>query len=464
MKIRKVKKFIPLAVSLGTFVSLFVFFNIKTSPPEIESQLSPRHSAYFTEFGKPLAYSTDYISQKGDLFNVRINDAPGTSEPRIIASPISAETFAVVANDFSAQGYGSVFTTGDGGMNWTHSKIPLTVIAANDMYYSDPWADYGADGSLAYVTVAMRSSEYTRNVVFNISRDNGNTWLDYPLTIKTFESKDVVFDKPKVRFDKDNNIYIIWLEKGKQDASVSMCVSSDGGKSFGDASTVMQGKIDFVDIFFDDDKTCLLYSGENEISLITSADGSQWSAPEPVASFEPYDRVLEKQRVIKSNDEKGIRVNSDPQGIVSNGKLIVTFGAKSSEGDHSEVYVVSGDIKTMEFTESKPIEANSTTDKFLPTISTDGKGGIYILYYSSQNDPGNLMTEAYLATSGDLGNKFTYTNLSTESFDPHDVVVSGSYMGDYISLAVNKDKLIAVWTDGRSGNLDLMAGIVPVKF
>ena len=465
MKFRKVKKYIPLLLSGGTFITLFILFNVNSSPPELESQLSPRHSSYFNEYGKPSAYISQYVSQKEDLLNVRINNLPGSSEPRIIANPLKEGTFAVVSNDFSAEGYGSIFITEDGGRAWKHSRIPLSVIHSTDLYYADPWADYDGNGNLAYVTVVIRNTEYTRNVVFNSSQDNGKTWLDFPVTIKTFESRDVVFDKPKVRFDKDNNIYIAWLEKSKDGASVSMCISRDGGKSFGEIKTIAEGDIDFVDIFFSDDKTYLLYSGHDEISLISSGDGgSAWSTPEIISGFEPYDNIVEKQRVIKSYDGRSIRVNSDPQAVVSDGKLVVTFAAKSNTGDNSEVYVVSGDLNSMEFTEAKPIEVNSTTDKFLPAITIGENGNIHILYYSSQNDPGNLLTESYLASTNDLGNTFTYTNLSTESFNPRDVVVAGSYMGDYISLAVNKGKLIAVWTDGRSGNLDLMAGIMPVKF
>lgn len=470
MRLRKAKKYIPLIISTGAFISLFILYNISSSPPEIEPQLSPRHSSYFDEFGKPSIYSSQYVSQKGDLFNVRINDKPGVSEPRIVPNPLKQGTFAVVANDFSAEGYATVFITENDGLEWKHSKIPLAMFASNDLYYSDPWADYGSDGSLAFVTVAMRTSEYTRNVVFNISHDNGNTWLDLPVTIKSFESKDILFDKPKVSFDSKNNIFISWLEESsegsKVSSKVSLCVSRDGGKSFGETVTVIEGEIDYADILFDGDNTYLLYAeGGEEIKLISSNDdGKTWGSPEVIARYNSYEDILNKQRVIKSDGDKGIRVNSDPRAVISEGKILLTFAGMSGTGDHSEVYVVSGDLAGREFTEPRPIEPNSAADKFLPAITIDESGKIQILYYTSQNDAENLLTEVYLASTNDFGNTFTYTNLSTESFNPHDVVVAGSYMGDYISLAVNKGKLIAVWTDGRSGNLDLMAGIMPVKF
>src|SRR5690606_26010269 len=131
---------------------------------------------------------------------------------------------------------------------------------------------------------------------------------------------------------------------------------------------------------------------------------------------------------------RGVRVNSDPQGIISNGRIFITFGASSgADDDLSEVYFVSGDLNSLTFTAPKPV-SNVGSDKFLPALSKDDKGNIHILYYSSENDPDNLLTEMYLASTGDFGNTFTYKNLSTEKFNPHDIVVESSYMGDYISL------------------------------
>ena len=113
----------------------------------------------------------------------------------------------------------------------------------------------------------------------------------------------------------------------------------------------------------------------------------------------------------------------------------------------------------MTFSEPLRVSDNSHSDKFMPAI-TCKDGTIYILYYSSQNDPNNLLTEAYIAASLDNGRSFSSKNISTESFDPHGIVVAGSYMGDYISITTSNDGLVGVWTDGRSGNMDLMAGIV----
>src|SRR5690606_4364776 len=176
MRLKSIKRYIPLIITFGVFISLFVFFITRNSPPEVVVQLSPRHASYFEIHGKPQQYTDKYFSQTGELINVRINDKPGASEPKIVANPLKKDVYAVVSNDFSSLGSAAVFITEDGGSSWLRSQIPLSVIPG-DMFYADPWAAYDSKGSLAYITVAMRSTEYSRNIVFNISNDNGRSWL-----------------------------------------------------------------------------------------------------------------------------------------------------------------------------------------------------------------------------------------------------------------------------------------------
>lgn len=463
MKLKQLRKYFPLLISGGTFMSLFVLYVVFSSPDNsVDIQLSPQHSKYFDEYGNPSAYDNKYTSESNGILNVRLNNKPGTSEPMITSNPIKPGVFAVVSNDFTAEGSATVFISENGGKDWTQSAIPLSMIKT-DMYYSDPWAEFGSNGNLAFVTVARRNSEYTRNVVFNISHDNGHTWSNTPAIIKEFESKEVKFDKPKVRFDEKGNLFVIWVEEsGDENTAISLSKSIDGGKTFSTPFTVERGEIEYADMVFSGSNSYLIYSEESEyIKIKTSNDGgSTWSSPELIAEYEPHGEVLDRQRVIKRMDERGVRVNSDPQIAVANGMVHVTYSALSDNGESSEVYYVSGGLSDMKFSEPVPVSDNPHSDKFMPALTFDNKGNLHILYYSSQNDPDNIMTDAYLASSFDNGKTFTYSKLSTHSFNPLDIVVGGSYMGDYISIASSKDGLVAVWTDGRSGNIDLMAGIV----
>lgn len=462
---KNLKRYIPLFITVGVFVCLFVVFNMTNTPPKQISQLSPEQSSYFEEFGTPEIYSEKYISRNGGLLNSRINIQPGVSEPKVTANPVKSDVFAVASNDFSAQNSAGIYITEDGGVNWDLVQVPLSIIKVKNTFYSDPWVEYDNSGNLAFAAVVIRTDNDHRSVVFNVSRDNGKTWLDLPIILKSKESDSEGFDKPKVHFDNSKNVYVTWLEEGDGTEDVYMSISHDGGKTFGGANVIAKGEIQYDDVLFDNDKVYLVYAEEHEeIKLISSNDkGITWSDPVTIAEYEHYEKVEGGQFVIKHNGEKGVRVNSDPQALISDGKLFITFAGQAENKDLSQIYFISGDLQTMQFSEPRALDGNSAGDKFMPALCKDNNGTIYVLYYSSQNDPGNLMTEAYLASTKDLGNSFSFTNLSTESFDPLDIVVDGSYMGDYISLAVNRDRLVAVWTDGRQGSLDLMAGVIPVS-
>lgn len=466
MKFKTIKRYIPLGMSVGFFVSLFIFFVSQSKREEIDVQLSPRHSSYLEKFGKPEGYSEDYVSTSGDITNVRINKKPGASEPKIVANPVNENVFAIVTNDFSSEGYASIFLTNDGGMKWNQSQIPLSLMHSPDIYYADPWADYDSKGNLSYVTVAMKSTEYMRKIILNISNDNGKTWMNDPVIIKSLDDQSIKLDKPKVNYNQKDELFVLWLEESPTGAKVFIKVSRNGGKSFEDEVKVAEGDIEYADILFDGDNSYVVYSEDREeIRLISSNDGgTSWNNVITVAEYNEYDQVLNMQRVIKSDDEKGVRVNSDPQAIISNGKLYLAYAGLSKEGgEHSEAFFVSGDLVSMKFSEPKAFYGSPGTDRFLPAILQDSKGAIHILYYTSQNDPENLLTEVHLATSKDLGNSFSYRNLSTQNFNPFDIVVDGSYMGDYISLAVNDGRLIGVWTDGRNEMMDVIAGIVEIN-
>lgn len=466
MRANNIKKYLPVTISVGAFIALFVVFVSQNSPDEVEVQLSPRHSSYFEKFGESNLYAEPYVSWNAELKNVRVNSMPGASEPRIISNPTKPGTFAVVTNDFSAQGMASIFLTNDNGAEWKQSYIPLSLFKTNDGYYSDPWADYDSKGNLAFVTVAMRSEIYSRKIILNISGDDGKSWMQDPVVIKSLDDPAIKLDKPKVKFDKDNVMYIVWLEEGAPEAKVFMSISRDGGKTFENQVKAAEGEIEYADVLFDGGRVYIVYSDERGEIKLTSTDnnGAIWSEPVIMAEYSEYDDVLNKQRVIKSEYNKGVRVNSDPQAVISNGKVLLTYAGMSIDGgEYSEVYIVEGDLASMEFSEPKAINEISGTDRFLPAIVQDKDGGIHIIYYTSQNDPENILTEVHLASTYNHGTTFTFKNISTENFNPYDIVVDGSYMGDYISLAVNDGKLIGVWTDGRNEMMDVIAGIVEVN-
>jgi hypothetical protein len=98
------------------------------------------------------------------------------------------------------------------------------------------------------------------------------------------------------------------------------------------------------------------------------------------------------------------------------------------------------------------------TDQYLPRISVAPDGRVDVLYLDRRNDPKNVMTDAYLASSTDRGRTFTSVRVSSQSFDsrvgpdidPKFPVDFGSRIG-----VTSTDKtVVAAWTDSRLGSDD----------
>jgi hypothetical protein len=101
-------------------------------------------------------------------------------------------------------------------------------------------------------------------------------------------------------------------------------------------------------------------------------------------------------------------------------------------------------------------------DQFLPTVTSDDFGNIFILYQDSRNDESNILTETYLSVSTDGGKSFNDEKLSTSSYNTAASAI-GKYFGDYNSCVVSDVNFIGVWTDGRNDNFDVYAGIFNIN-
>jgi hypothetical protein len=106
---------------------------------------------------------------------------------------------------------------------------------------------------------------------------------------------------------------------------------------------------------------------------------------------------------------------------------------------------------------SNPLRVNddstaSGADQFLPWVNVDDAGAVQVTFLDRRDDPANLKTATYLATSTDGG----------ASFGPNVKISDGDYtpspflfLGDYNQAAVGGGRLHPIWVDGRNGDLDV---------
>lgn len=468
-----IKKIIPVIFSAAIFSSAFILLILRNSEnPENELQISPRTYLYNEKFGEAKRY--DYTDVSGNSFikNVRINKTTGASEPKIVCNPQNKNIFAVTANDFSLSGNSArIYVSENMGLDWQAKEIPLSP-KFKESTYSDPWIDYDTDGNLYFICVQRDAMNDVCEAIYcSCSKDNGTTWKISDNFIDFNAKGNILFDKPKICTDKSssfkNVIYATWIEIRGLTSSIMFSTSTEGGNTFTSPVSIENQDVDYCSITTDTKGYIFVafLKDENKICVKKSTNsGQSWIKEPGCIDIRPSGRKYENQFIIKKTENKGIRINSEPNmSVTRENDLLITYSAKENNNDLSDVYFAKIKNNTDEVT--VPVKVNSdktTNDQYLPAITTDESNNIFILYQDSRNDVNNVFTESYISVSTDGGLSFKDEILSTSGFNPASVAV-GKYFGDYNSCTISEGKFIGVWTDGRNSNFDVYAGIYNIK-
>ena len=451
------------------FASVFIYYTLNSSDNEKSLQLSPEKIYYSERFKENTSYENNDITEAENILNVRINDNTGVSEPTIICSPADDNILAVAANNFSGkENFATIFISTDKGINWDEKQIPLSAKFESSTY-SDPFIEFDPEGNIVFIAVQrdLRNSN-KEGLCYAKSSNNGNNWITNREFVD-YNAKEIIhIDKPKLVSCKNskgqNQVFITWTEFKGLNSLIFFAGSTDGGSTFSSPKTIDQNRVKFSSIVTNSNNElfAVYLKNDNEIRIKKSSDnGINWKEINSKISINPSGTFSNGQYLIKNNSEKGIRINSEPNVILSgNSDLSITYSSGSENNDLSDIYYCKFIYSSSEF--SQPVKVNSdntNTDQFLPAISEDKSGNIFIVYQDSRDDDSNILTNTYLSYSTNGGVTFADKKISLKSFDPGNISVR-NYISDHNSCVFSGNKLIAVWTDGRNNNFDLYAGII----
>jgi len=188
-----------------------------------------------------------------------------------------------------------------------------------------------------------------------------------------------------------------------------------------------------------------------------SADGTRFAPPTVVAG-----ELVPPTRII---------VNLAPApGFArdaATGRLYATWDA--GRGDGRDVFVARSDDGGD--TWSPPVAvAPGPRAQHLPAVDVAPGGRVDVVFYDRRRDPGDVMAEAVLATSGDGGRRFTTTTVSDRAFDSR--IGFGGFqgiplLGSHLAVLSSDDRALAFWSDTSggtqtTGNQDLAVAAVEV--
>lgn len=201
------------------------------------------------------------------------------------------------------------------------------------------------------------------------------------------------------------------------------------------------------------------------VKLRRSYDGGLTFTPEILVSDFMPAPLLKNDSILATHFNQ---MSADNSFGPYRGNVYIVFTGRGLGIDKANIYLT----KSTNYGDnwSVPVKLNddnSTTDQWMPALTVDDNGKIYVAWYDSRIDElNNRMTLLYGTVSTDGGNSFVpYFPVSTTPFSPASMAQHlyglSYYMGHYIgSSAVNNTAIVA-WADGRNKNLGSYVGYFP---
>ncbi len=435
------------------YILIFVFFS-SLIVTNIFSQNNPAS----TILTFPKAYTesvygienSDSIIQNGTFDNYRISSTPGYCQTVIAVNKTNQMNFVATDNRIigTVAGPPYVFYTTNGGINWTgttngivnnQGDPVLASDAQNNLYLSvlnsGPRVFKSATNGINWVNLG--------NVVSNPNADK--EWLACDQTQGIYKNNVYVAysnfnsSPPSVDFWKSTNNANSWqfsgiMGTGSPNPGANICVGPDG-------------------------KVYLAWWDLNGVKCRVSSDGGATFGSIVIATS--YSAPGINNHYVKNY----IHVNPFP-----------LFACDISAGAYSGyVYMVYAcdppgpdvaDINLVRSTDggatwSTPTRVNwddpTTNDNWMPGITVDGTGKVWIFWWDSRNDVANIMTDTYAAYSTNGGQTFsTNIRVGITSFNPNTIAIymgtQSYYLGDYQTMSSGNNFSMPCYT-GDFGTL-----------
>ena len=344
---------------------------------------------------------------------------------------------------------------------------------------SDPWIDFGPDGTAYFAAVAFNKSNPDTAELVSVSTTGGRTW-DRPIAVIRENVADVSDERPAVTADptRAHTAYLVWARHRSAPASsaagaVYFSRTTDGGKSWSTARAIYEAP---VGMQTSANQVVVMPNGElvnvfNELGLDT---GSRHPRHDRIAVIRSTDGGLtwSKPAVLADSSVAGV---TDPQtgAMIRVGDSFTDIAVDPRPGTHT-IYAVWGDSRftrsgTQQIALTKSTDGGRTwaepvavsTDQgaqaFVPAVAVNDRGDVAVTFYSfatGKSPSPALMTQYWFTLSQDDGQTWTTAQqVSRQPFDLRTAPFNGGFfLGEYQGLAGAGQSFVAVaaFTNGRS--------------
>jgi type IX secretion system substrate protein len=355
------------------------------------------------------------------------------------------------------------------GFNWFRNTPTFPGFSV----IGDPVMAYDSVGTLYYVQLYQNGSTY--GICTRKSSDGGQT---YGNTYNIWATTAGLADKEWVTCDQSNgpytnNVYVCWRQFGS--SGMRFTRSTDGGASWssptsfgGDqgayCSVGPNGNVPGGSVYMAN------LSGSS-IVVARSTDGGATFGPQLVATnYAAPGTICAGRNTVKNC----IRMDAFPRMAADNsytstrGNVYIAYCSNPTGPDGCDIFVVRSTDYGSTWSSAVRVNDDATiTDQWMPTIAVDKvTGKVFVSWYDSREDAGNLQTKLYSATSTNGGVSFTTNaNVSEPQFNPNNMAQGQpgghNYIGDYIGVSAIGNTGYSVWMDGRNNNLGSYVAYYP---
>jgi hypothetical protein len=347
--------------------------------------------------------------------------------------------------------YGSYFTLD--GLNW--SRI-------NSLNSVDPFLTFDSLGN-AFYSPSPPWTEF--NLSVRKSTDKGVTW-QYNYQIYNSYS-----DRPCICGNKAGGIYSNYLYSGWCSHSLLFSRSTNQGVNWSPA-ILLNPNSNLVSPYIVVGPTSttaggILYYGYNSIfsndstyfiNVRKSTDAGITFSSDILVTYFLHPDSLKNNSI---SVMPGIQMSSDNSYGPYRGNVYLVYSGKGIGNDLSDVFFTKSTNYGNNW--SIPIrlnDDNTSNDQWMPAISVDNNGKIYVVWYDSRFDPQNYMTLLYGTVSTNGGASFVSDfPVSITPFNP--AVNVNNWVGHYISVSAIQNTAIAAWYELRNGNYFSYVGYFP---
>ncbi|MFA5404296.1 MAG: sialidase family protein, partial [Ignavibacteria bacterium] len=362
-----------------------------------------------TRFILPYAYTpqpygldnVDGVVSVGAFDNYTISTSAGFMETDVIVNRSNPLNFVVTDNRVIT-GANYVYYTTNGGISWSYSSVPTS--------YGDPVFAGDAVGNL-YLSYLVSTG-----VRIQKSTNGGQSWNSaVQMATNTSADKEwIACDQTNGTYK--NNVYMSYFNAATSNQRVDFHRSTNNGATWSAANilaaTVSTNPGPNIVVDWTGKVYVFITTSSGAVCRVSTDGGVTFGSTISAAGYiEPGTINATTGRYCVKNN---IRTNGHPQAAtdLSNGPYkgytYISYADYPPGPDIASVYCARTTNGGVSFDYSVLVNDDATyNDQWMPDVSVDDDGRVWVYWYDSRNDASNILTEIYGAVSTDGGATFS---------------------------------------------------------